>query len=115
MEVIIMESEAYKELNERIKNIERFVIEAGRQKDDLDTMWVDSVAVCQYLQVSERTLQRLRSKHMIAYSLLGGKSYYTLGEIKRALARHVIKRNEDRLTDLIAQYKKNLHKAFQKR
>ena len=114
MEVITMESEVYKKLSEKIANIERFVIEAGRNKEELDKMWVDSYTVCKYLSISERTLQRLRSKRMIAYSTFSGKIYYTLGEIKRALAQRTIRRSEDQLNNMVDCYKNNLRKALKK-
>ena len=69
-------------------------------------MWLDSYAVCQYLQISERTLQRLRSKGEIPYSNLGGKNYYTLGAIKQALESRTIKRREEQFAELRAHYEK---------
>ena len=70
-------------------------------------MWVDGYSVCQYLQISERTLQRLRSKGEIPYSVLGGKVYYTLGAIKRALESRTIKRRDEQFSELRAQYERN--------
>ena len=109
MEVIMIESDAYHEVIERLKRIERYVIETSQSNEDLDKMWVDSYAVCQYLQISERTLQRLRSKGEIPYSNLGGKNYYTLGAIKQALDSRTIKRREEQFAELRAHYEKIRH------
>jgi regulator of PEP synthase PpsR (kinase-PPPase family) len=64
-------------------------------------LWVDSYEVCTFLKISERTLQRLRSKRLIAYSIISGKSYYTIAEIKRMLAEKRIRTTEECLNDLI--------------
>ena len=113
MDVITMESQAYKDLVAKINTIAKFVIE--HQDDDNsnpDEMWVDSYEVCTFLKISERTLQRLRSKGVISYSIIGGKSYYTIAEIKRMLNERRIRSNEENLNDLINNYK---HYAQQRR
>lgn len=106
MEVITIESEAYKDLITKINTIAKFVIE-NQQEDNSnpDEMWVDSYEVCTFLKISERTLQRLRSKGTISYSIIGGKSYYTIAEIKRMLNERRIRTNEENLDDLITNYK----------
>lgn len=79
MEVITIDSQAYKELVSKINAIAKFVID--HQDDDTvnpDEMWVDSYEVCTFLKISERTLQRLRSNRLISYSIISGKSYYTI-------------------------------------
>lgn len=106
MEVITIESQAYKELVTKINAIAKFVID--HQEDETvnpDEMWVDSYEVCTFLKISERTLQRLRSKRLISYSILSGKSYYTIAEIKRVLNAKVIRANDECLNDLINNYK----------
>lgn len=109
MEVIMIESDAYHEVIERLKRIERYVIETSQSNEDLDKMWVDSYAVCRYLQISERTLQRLRSRGEIPYSNLGGNNYYTLGAIKRALESRTIKCRAEQFSELRAHYEKIRH------
>ena len=106
MGTITMDSEAYKEVVERLKRIEEYIIGVRSTYDDLETMWVDGYSVCQYLQISERTLQRLRSKGEIPYSVLGGKVYYTLGAIKRALESRTIKRRDEQFSELRAHYER---------
>ena len=106
MNVITMESQVYKELVSKISTIAKFVVEHQpteiyNPEDD----WVDSFEVCTFLNISERTLQRLRSKGMITYSLMGGKSFYTISEIKRALKEKRIRCNEDALQNLINNHR----------
>lgn len=106
MGMITMDSEAYKEVVERLKRIEEYIIGVRSTSDDLETMWVDGYSVCQYLQISERTLQRLRSKGEIPFSVLGEKVYYTLGAIKRALELRTIKRRDEQFSELRAHYER---------
>ncbi len=46
---------------------------------------MDGEQVCRYLGISGRTLQRLRSDHVITYSAINRKLYYSLTEIRRVL------------------------------
>lgn len=106
MEVITIDSQAYKELVSKINAIAKFVID--HQEDDTanpDEMWVDSYEVCTFLKISERTLQRLRTNRIISYSIISGKSYYTIAEIKRMLNERRIRSNDECMNDLINNYK----------
>lgn len=105
MDVIIIESQAYKELVAKINSIAKFVVEhQAAGTSDPDEEWVDSYEVCTFLNISSRTLQRLRSKGMISYSLISGKTYYTIGEIKRMLNERRIRSNEASLQNLISNH-----------
>lgn len=106
MDVITIESEAYKELVTKINAIAKFVI--THQEDDTtnpDEMWVDSYEVCTFLKISERTLQRLRTNRLISYSIISGKSYYTIAEIKRMLNERKIRSTDECMNDLITNRK----------
>lgn len=105
MEVITMDSEAYKSLVAKIDRIAEHVTnEARQEKANIDDEWVDSYEVCTCLRISERTLQRLRSKGAISFSVIGGKSYYTIAEVKRLLKEKLVKSNPECLDDLIRQH-----------
>lgn len=106
MDVITIESQAYKDLVTKINAIAKFVVD--HQDDDTvnpDEMWVDSYEVCTFLKISERTLQRLRSNRLISYSIISGKSYYTIAEIKRMLNEKRIRSTEECMYDLINNHK----------
>lgn len=106
MDVITIESQAYKDLVAKINAIAKFVVD--HQEDgttDPDEMWVDSYEVCTFLKISERTLQRLRSNRMISYSIISGKSYYTIAEIKRMLTEKRIRSTDECMNDLINNHK----------
>lgn len=90
MKIILIGSQAYKRLVARIDKLERYITSSGQRTIPGDDDWVDGETVCEYLGISERTLQRLRSGHIISYSILNRKAYYTLGEIKRVLQERSI-------------------------
>jgi hypothetical protein len=106
MDVITIESQAYKDLIARINSIAKFVVNhQSEENPNSDDEWVDSYEVCTFLNISERTLQRLRSNGKITYSLISGKTYYTIGEIKRMLIEKRIHSNEEAFQNLIDNHR----------
>lgn len=102
MDVITIESKAFKELEDKINAITNYIL--NKQEDeniDEDEIWVDSYEVCTFLKISERTLQRLRTNGTITYSIISGKTYYTISEIKRVLKKRLIKSTDEQLQDLV--------------
>ena len=78
MEVITIDSQAYKELVSKINAIAKFVID--HQDDDAanpDEMWVDSYEVCTFLKISE---------------------------VKRMLEERLIRSNKENIPDLITNH-----------
>ncbi len=106
MEVITIDSEAYKELIIKIDSIVDYIRDKGAKdiSEDLEEVWVDSYEVCTFLRISERTLQRLRSNNLISYSTLSGKIYYSIAEIKRILAERLVRSGDDALADLVKNH-----------
>jgi hypothetical protein len=107
MEIISIDSVLYKELIKKIDFITEYITDNKSQvtNSDIDDAWVDSYEVCTFLRISERTLQRLRSSGQISYSIISGKSYYKMKEIKHLLEEHVIKSGTESLEDLIKHHK----------
>lgn len=106
MEVITIESQAFKNLMSKVDTIFDYVITQLNLQNEEDG-WVDSYEVCTFLKISDRTLQRLRSENKINYSRIRGKNYYKISEIKRMLDENLIRRTDDHLNDLILNYRKN--------
>ena len=78
MDVITMESKAYKELDNKITAIADYIFNRlEAEKPNEDDMWVDSYEVCTFLKISEKTLQRLRVSGTIAYSNIRGRCIST--------------------------------------
>lgn len=108
MDVITIESEAYKELVSKINTIAKFVTDIKVREDRKDNRdedgWVDSHEVCTFLKISSRTLQRLRSSRAVNYSLIRGKTYYRISEIQRLLNENVIRRSDECMHELIKNH-----------
>ena len=94
MDVITIESKAYKEIVAKIDVIANYVFSQEDTKNE-DEIWVDSYEVCTFLQISDRTLQRLRAKGVVAFSNIGGRCYYKIGELKRLLEERLIKSKDN--------------------
>lgn len=105
MEVITIESQAFKDLMEKVNTIAKFVVNYQPQEINEEEAWVDSYEVCTFLKISERTLQRLRTKGLISYSLISGKTYYTIAEVKRMLNERLVRSNQEALDSLIQSHK----------
>ena len=111
MDVITIESIAYKALEAKINLIAKFVNEQEPATiENPDETWVDNYDVCSFLKISERTLQRLRSKGLVSYSVISGKSYYTITEVKRMLSQRIIRSNDACMQDLINNHKLHAEK-----
>jgi len=105
MEIIIMKSGSFRALMDKIEAIEKHICQSKvkTEKTPLQEIWLDNETVCAYLKISRRTLQRYRSTGVIAYSLVGRKTYYTISEIKRLLEEKRILRNSGSLDELAAK------------
>lgn len=114
-EAIILDSESFKRLEEKLDMIAEYIKTQNKQEENNDDVWVDSYEVCTFLRISERTLQRLRTNGTIAYSILSGKTYYTIGEIKRVLKERLIKAGDECLDDLIKNHQEYLDRRKKKK
>lgn len=106
MEVITIDSRAFRELEAKIDAIADYVSnsKANGEVND-EEMWVDSYEVCTFLQISEKTLQRLRKSGVIKYSSIRGRVFYKITEIRRMLEERQIKTTNDNLQTLINNHK----------
>ena len=112
MEVLTIEHSAFQQLISKIEAMDEFIRKAKlEQQSSLDDDWVDGQAVCEYLCICDKTLQRLRSAGKITYSTIGNKYYYQIAEIKRCLRAHTIKSSEEMLQNLIAHKRNSKAKA----
>lgn len=105
MEVITIESRAFKQMMEKLDALSEYVYSMERPADNEDEDWVDSQRVCRFLEISERTLQRLRTNGKITHSCMGGKYYYQIGEIKKLFKANVIKSTDECMQELIKHHR----------
>ncbi|MDR2652888.1 MAG: helix-turn-helix domain-containing protein [Prevotellaceae bacterium] len=105
MEVITIESQAFKDLTAKINTIAKFItnLQSKAENEPVDG-WVDNYEVCTFLKISSKTLQRLRAANVITYSKIRGKNFYKISEIQRLLNEHVIRRSDEHLQDLIQNH-----------
>jgi hypothetical protein len=105
MEVITIESQAFRDLTAKIGAIAKFVAAQQAKSDEVPAdSWVDSYEVCTFLKISAKTLQRLRATNTVVYSRIRGKNYYRISEIERLLKDSIIRRNDEHLQDLIKNH-----------
>ena len=100
MKVITMESSAYKEMMAQIANIAGYIREARRderkRRRETEDRLLDTAQAAKMLNVSKRTMQRMRTDHRIEYVVVRGTCRYRLSEILRLLEdKHNKERGRD--------------------
>ena len=106
MEVITIESKAYHNVMERLDTIEAFIRQCSVwQPQEQSDRWVSSTEAAVILGVSQRTLQRMRSRNDIAYSLVGNSCRYRLSEIRRVIEFNQVPTEQHTLDQLSHTYR----------
>ena len=106
MEVITIESQAFKDLQTKINTIAKFVTAIqSKSEEQPEDGWVDSYEVCTFLKISSKTLQRLRAASAITFSRIRGKNFYRISEIERLMNNNIIRRSDEHLQDLIKNHR----------
>ena len=105
MEIITMESTAYKELVEKIDRITGYVRESERsKKGDGADVWLCNEEVMSLLGISRRTLQRLRDGKRIRYAIFRGACRYHFSEVSRLVEESIVACDPQRLEDFRRNY-----------
>jgi len=105
MEVITIDSKAYRELMDKIDRIANFVVNHRQDKEVADKeIWMDSQEVANLLRISTKTLQRLRRDKLISYTVLRGRCLYKLSEIERGLNERLISCDPQTLDEFRKNY-----------
>lgn len=96
MKVIVIESEAYKKLLQKIDWIYSYTKKREKESATLQAnpseVWLNDQDAAAILRVSKHTMQRLRSNGKITYSIRGNKAWYTLA--KRLLSGRVVRKDK---------------------
>lgn len=95
MQVITMESEAFKSLKEQLERIEA---KSAPTPQSPENTWLDNQEMCQLLKVTPRTLQNYRDQKLIPFTQLGGKIFYRQSDIFKALEKNqtVVNQNKEK-------------------
>ena len=107
MEVITIDSKAFKELEAKLTIISNFITESHKKFDaqNDDEIWVDNYEVCSFLKLSEKTLYRLRKDGKISYSIIRGHYFYKIKDIIAMLEDNLIKSTAEDVECLIQNHK----------
>ncbi|ADQ15982.1 hypothetical protein Lbys_0187 [Leadbetterella byssophila DSM 17132] len=109
MNIITIEEEAWKQLNERIKSINEYVLKL--EDTSYDSLWLNNHEVCQYLHISEKTLWRMRNNGDLAYSKIYGQYFYTIGAIKDMLNANAVQTSDEYVKELMEKGKSYIEKG----
>lgn len=90
MNVITIESDAFKEIVESINEI-KSKLDSTEKRKPLSETWFDISETCQALHISKRTCQTYRDKGIIPFSQIAGKIYFRASDIQAHLEKHFVK------------------------
>lgn len=101
MEIVTMESSAFRALTEQIAEIAGYIRKSDgtKQKAEQERL-LDTEEAARMLNVSKRTMQRMRDEHRIRYAVLRGKCQYRLSDINRMLEKNTIREKEVSFEDI---------------
>ena len=104
MEIITMESAAYKELTAKIDSIAGYVRENGRKEESTD-VWMNGKELMSLLSISPRTLQRMRDNKRIKYAIFMGACRYHISEVERLVEESLCKCDPQTLEEFKRNYR----------
>lgn len=87
MEVITIESEAFKKIAAYLETIKQ-ALEAQSRKAPFSDLWLDNSEVCSLLKISKRTLQTYRDQGDLSFSQVGAKIYYRASDVEKFLNKY---------------------------
>ena len=88
MKLILIDSQVFDELLKKIEDIsQKISFQNQRNKSSQLDGWLDSADVCAALNITKKTLQRLRENDRIGYTQINRKYYYKPEEIERLLKK----------------------------
>lgn len=108
MEIITLESSAYKELIGRIERISAYIEKQEKRREQQENnteVWLTTRQVMAMLNISRRTLQRMRDSNRIAYSFAGHNCRYHIKEVERFIREGIIIGDPERLEEFKHNYK----------
>lgn len=85
MEVITIQTEAYKNLIGKIEQINARLTQNEKQPKE---QWLDNKELMDLLKISKRTAQHYRDNGIISFSQVGSKIYYKLSDVEELMSKH---------------------------
>lgn len=116
-----IESNAYRLLVEKIEKITAYVEESRNREETerkrkeeaespaakgrkADPKWMTHKEVCEMLDISHRTLQRYRQKHIIPYSMIGRQIRYPRQAVENLCERWMVETPAAKIDRMIAEH-----------
>jgi hypothetical protein len=94
MNVITIESEAFKQIMDKLQGLEeRFIKLKVDAQTPLSERWLDNQDVLLLLKISKRTLQSYRDERRIPFTQIGHKIYYKASDVDKFLKKNYQKLN----------------------
>ncbi|MEJ5266855.1 MAG: helix-turn-helix domain-containing protein [Bacteroidales bacterium] len=94
MNVITIESEAFKQIMDKLQSLEeRFIKLKIDAQTPLTERWLDNQDILLLLKISKRTLQSYRDERKIPFSQVGAKIYYKASDVEKFLKKNYNKVN----------------------
>lgn len=115
MDVITIESKAFAALVEKLDGIAAYV-EESRQREPEQRQgqeeknrrkadkWMVNQEVCEYLEISPRTLQRYRTNRILAFSICGKKIRYRRTDVEQFRERWMRETPDVQIDRMIGQH-----------
>lgn len=85
MEAIILSTQQYKELVNRLDDLNKQLEE--KQKKPQDT-FLDNQEFLQLMNISKRTAQTWRDEGIVSFSQIGSKIYYRMSDVQKLLDKN---------------------------
>ena len=108
MKVITIESSAYQAMMEQMAEIAGYIrgLKEEKQRQDAATKdcLLNTAQAAELLNVSTRTLQRMRDDNRIEYVIVRGTCRYRLSEVQRLLETNTIRNKEETVEALLHNY-----------
>src|SRR5574344_474166 len=104
MEIITFDHEVYSELVKKIDRIADYVFKKEAAPQQEPEMWLTSDDVADLLNISTRTLQRMRADRTIPFSMIRNKCIYRFSDIQKCIAERIVACNPQTLEEFRKNY-----------
>jgi hypothetical protein len=85
MEAIILSSQQYTDLVNRLETLNKKLEEKQKSPEDI---FLDNQEFIQLMNISKRTAQTWRDEGIISFSQIGSKIYYRMSDVEKLLEKN---------------------------